>query len=85
MRSDSLPVADFNTARPSSLYRPMLSNFMLSLMVLMMYRPISSQTSAPSNAPIDTSNCFLISFLVHMFPLLSCRMVLLECIIVSYS
>ena len=41
--------------------------------------------SPPSNAPIDTSNCFLISLLVHMFPPLSYSWVLLECIIASYS
>ena len=41
----------------------MLSKSMLSLVVLMMHSPISSQTSAPSNAAIDTSNCFLNLFL----------------------
>ena len=84
MRSESLPVADINTARPSSLQRPTLSKLMPSLIELRMHSPMSSQTSTPSNAPIETLNYFFISFLVHTFPLVSYRKVYLECIIVSY-
>ena len=46
---------------------------------------MSSLNSSPSIAPIETSYCFFVFFLVHMFPLVSHRRVLLECIIVSYS
>ena len=41
VRSDPLPLADFINERPSSLLRPMLSKYMLSLVMLKIYGPMS--------------------------------------------
>ena len=63
----------------------MFSRFMLLLIIQRMYSPMTSQTLTPSNAPIVTLNFLSFSLLVHMFPLLSYRRLLHECIIVLYS
>ena len=63
MRSDSPHDADINADRPLSLQRPMPSNVMSLLNVQRMNGTVSSQTTAPSNAPIEililrVSTCF---------------------------
>ena len=60
--SKELPDADRITASPSSRYNPTLVKSMFLWISVGMYNPTSSYISAPSLAPIDTSNWFL-SFL----------------------
>ena len=50
-----------------------------------MYNPTSSHISAPSLAPIDTSNGFLEFLFVQTFTLWSYRIVLPTCIVASNS
>ena len=56
--SKELPDADRITASPSSRYNPTLVKSMFLWISVSMYNPTSSQISAPSLAPIDTSNWF---------------------------
>ena len=49
------------------------------------FNPTSSQISAPSLAPINTSNWFFEFFGVQTFPLWSYRIILIACIIASIS
>ena len=60
-------------AKPSSLYRPMISlpNFLLRW--FRMKRPTNSHISALSWPPMATSNKPSLSFLVHGFPVLKSR------------
>ena len=83
--SKELPDADRITAIPSSRHSPTLVKSMSLWISVSMYNPTSSQISAPSLAPIDSSNWFLQSFLVQTFPLWSYRIVLLACIMASNS
>ena len=78
--SKELPDANRITASPSTRYNPTLVKSMFLWISVSMCHPSSSQISAPSLAPIDTSNWF---FGVHAFPLWSYRIVLFACIIVS--
>ena len=81
--SKELPDADGITVSPSSRYNPTLVKSMFLWISASMYHPTSSQISAPSLAPIDTSNWFFEFFLFQTFPLWWHRIVLLACMIAT--
>ena len=81
--SKELPDADRITASPLSRYKPTLVKSIFLWISASIYKPTSSQISAPSLAPIDTSNWFIEFVIVQTFPLWLYEIVLLACIIVS--
>ena len=77
------PLFCSKTAKPSSLYKAMLFLLYLFDKIFNKYVPMSSQVSAPSYAPIVTSNKLLLDFIHVSYPLKSNDF--LECFIISSS
>ena len=63
----------FIIARPSSLYKPMFNEPVIGDILLSMYNPIKSLTSAPLNEPIAISKLLMLDFLSRF----CCHMILL--------